>query len=90
MPLLKQKIAPPFDPAVFPMNVLLVRFSVLCRTARANSADYGGALLAYTKNTLTLSENTFQNNSAYYGGALLAYTNNTLTLSENTFHKCVL
>ena len=43
--------------------------------------------MAYTNNTLTLSENTFQDNSADYGGALEAYANNTLTLSENTFQN---
>ena len=48
----------------------------------AFSEDYG------TNNTLTLSNNTFQNNSAdHNGGALYAYTNNTLTLSENTFQN---
>ena len=45
----------------------------------------GGALSANANNTLTLSENTFQDNSANIkGGALFVYT---LTLLENTFLK---
>ena len=49
---------------------------------------YGGALYAYSNNTLTLSGNTFLNNAATsIGGALYAETNNILTLSENTFQN---
>ena len=52
-----------------------------------NFAYQGGALEAFTNNTITLSRNIFYNNSANRGGGFYAHESNFLTLSENVFQS---